>query len=236
MRSRLSRRSRVAPSASGEGPTPSASSLARTNRSTGFRTREESFTAGGTGRTSDRKAQCEDSARGFSGPASASTSGQRAPWSIQARRIPTSSELSPVPPGGMTWPGSTPATSWMSRLRALSPGRITAPDSPPRRASWARSNRRPFICCWGPWQRKQRLSSSGATSLEKSTALSAGGGKSEDCPDSGADRPIDNSKTGSIERLERFNGFFPIELVPTWNPGIKSTGPSLRQGHLNRIE
>ena len=112
------------------------------------------------------------------------SSGQTLPWSIHARRIPTSSAFSGAPSGGMTACGSTPATRAISRLRSLSPAEITWPRSPPFSRASRLSNRNPDSCFFAPWQPQQFFSKSGRTSFAKSIFRSAGGGSLSAAKDS----------------------------------------------------
>src|SRR5205823_8188568 len=81
------------------------------------------------------------------------SSGHFAPWSIQAFSVAMSAAASgSFGFGGIGRSLSCPLTSCTSRLSADLPGTITAPLSPPARASALRSNLRPCFCLSGPWQ------------------------------------------------------------------------------------
>ena len=115
-------------SASGEGLSPSASSRARTKRSIGFRTQPRRATAGRAGRVGGLERPVL--ARFASG--SRSSSGQVAPWSIQARSRPTCSAVSRSPLGGMIVVGVDRRRRARSAdCSALRPARSPAPRPPP---------------------------------------------------------------------------------------------------------
>ena len=118
-------------------------------RSIGFRAQFLVRTGGTAGRTGGRKAQWP---RAFPHVPDGS-SGHFAPWSIQARRVPTWSGVNGSPSGGIRSSGSRLATRRISSLSALWPGRMALrPSLPPRKAAAFSSRRRPAFCFFGPWQ------------------------------------------------------------------------------------
>ena len=91
-----------------------------------------------------------------SGPArfSAIGSGQSEPASIQARSVSFSAAFSGAP-GGI----SSARTRWKSRLLPGSRGMSAGPRDPPRSAESRVASSRPPIRVAGPWQARQRFSS-----------------------------------------------------------------------------
>src|SRR5207248_398571 len=104
----------------------------------------------------------QSSGSGVAAPAA----GQSAPWSIHARRTPTSPAVSRFPSGGIAV-SPTPATNLTSGLSALLPGMMAGLESPPLSAAALASRRRPFFCLAEPWQAKQCLAKIGRTSVTK---------------------------------------------------------------------
>ena len=118
--------------------------------------------AGGSGRSTGRKAQC---------------SRYSAPSVIQRRSASICVAVRRDPSGGICTSGSTEVIRARISLAASSPGTIARrPLSSVARDGSARSSRSPASRVSGPWQAKHRLARSGWMSREKSTSSAAAGG------------------------------------------------------------
>ena len=130
---------------------PRRSRPARMKASIGLAT---SATAGTSGRTSGRNAQC---------------SFHSAPSSIQRVTVSTCVAESRAPSGGICTSGSVEVIRSRISLAAESPGTIARdPLSSAAVAPACWSSRRPPSCVSGPWQATHRFASSGWMSREKS--------------------------------------------------------------------
>src|SRR5215471_1635089 len=126
VRSRLSRRSRVMLSASGDGPIPSFRSRARTKWSIGFLTQVGLPTSGTDGLLGGTHDQCFFTVLCCIG----GSSGHTAPWSIHSLIRPTSTGLSGVPRKGIGSKTASPATRLYRGLSDASPGVDNPAKSP----------------------------------------------------------------------------------------------------------